>query len=150
MPRLTEIQKTKLLADYHAGVNKNQLALKYELSPVAVGKICKGITPKNAEKVNTLINVAIGLEGQSSYELESINRQVSQKVADFDFFRSASMIVAKKAVEKVKNENLSMFDLEKAQSVIGKGKENIYGKMPETAVQINNQQTTYGWESDNE
>lgn len=128
------------MADFHAGINKNQLALKYEVTPAAVHKMCKGILPKNVDKVNSLIEVAVGLQGQTILEVNSVNQQVSTKVADFEFFRSASMIIAQKAIQKVQTEDLSMFDIEKAQNIIGKGKENIYGKMPDTAIQINNQQ----------
>lgn len=141
MPRLTEKQKESLLADYHAGVNKNRLAIKYDLSPTAVGKICHGIEPKNIDKVDTLTRIANELATQSAKEVDSINAQVAQRVEDLEFFRSASILVAKKAVEKVKKEDLTMFELEKAQAVIGKGKENIYGRVPDTAVQINNTQS---------
>lgn len=139
MPRLTDDDRQLLLADYHAGVNKNQLSIKYGITPAGVHKICNGIAPKHVDKVNMLVNIDQEMREQSKYELRSVVQQVSQKVSDMAFFRSASLIIAKKALEKVKTEDLSMFDLEKAQGVIGRGKENIYGRTPETAIQINNQ-----------
>lgn len=71
-------------------------------------------------------------------ELDIHNTIVSERVKDNQFFRKASLIVAQKAMQKVQTEQCSMLDLRAAQDLIGKGKENIYGKSPDVAVQINN------------
>ncbi len=67
---------------------------------------------------------------------------VDERTKDLIFIRKASLIVAQKAVDKVQEEDCTMQDLRHAQEVIGKGKENIYGKSPDTAVQINNTNQT--------
>ncbi len=76
----------------------------------------------------------------NSTELEVHNTLVSERARDDTFFRSASLLIAQTAVKKVQAESLkcSMADLRAAQEVVGKGKENIYGKSPDTAIQINN------------
>jgi hypothetical protein len=63
---------------------------------------------------------------------------VSERVQDDIFFRKASLIIAQKAVKKVQTEDCTMMELRAAQELVGKGKENIYGKAPDTAIQINN------------
>ena len=70
-------------------------------------------------------------------ELEIHNTIVAERVHDDIFFRRASLIIAQKAVKKVQTEDCSMMELRAAQELLGKGKENIYGKMPDTAIQIN-------------
>jgi hypothetical protein len=75
---------------------------------------------------------------QSAHVAKAIESVVDEKTKDLIFIRKASLIVAQKAVYKVQNEDCSMQDLRNAQEVIGKGKENIYGKSPDTAIQINN------------
>ena len=74
----------------------------------------------------------------NSTELEIHNIIVSEMAHDNAFFRKASLIIAQKAVKKVQSEDCSMMELKAAQELVGKGKENIYGKSPDTAIQINN------------
>jgi hypothetical protein len=75
-------------------------------------------------------------------ELSVHNTLVSERTQDDIFFRKASLIIAQKAVKKVQTEDCTMMELRAAQELVGKGKENIYGKQPDTAIQINNTNTT--------
>lgn len=71
-------------------------------------------------------------------ELSVHNSLVSERTQDDIFFRNASLIIAQKAVKKVQTTDCTMLELRAAQELVGKGKENIYGKQPDTAIQINN------------
>lgn len=75
-------------------------------------------------------------------EAEIHNTIVAERIQDEVFFRKASLIITQKAIKKVQNEECSMGDLRAAQELVGKGKENIYGKAPDTAIQINNNSET--------
>ncbi len=147
----TDTERAKILADFHVGMTQNQLSIKYERSKATIHKICKGVIPLNIEKVNTLVRIETELAEQSEQNVKAVRSLVDRKTRDLDFFRDASLLVTKAAIQKVKKGDASMFDLSKAQEIIGKGKENIYGKAPETQVQVNNQQNqqiTYKWEDE--
>jgi len=76
----------------------------------------------------------------NSTELEVHQTLVDERTKDLHFFRKASLLIAQRAVKKVQETPImDMKELEIAQNVIGKGKENIYGKSPDVAVQVNNQ-----------
>lgn len=135
--KLTESKKALIMADYHIGMSQNALAIKYDVSKGTINKMCKGVTPLNKETVNTLTRVQLELAGQNEQNVTAVNREVNERLQDMIFFRSASLRIIEKALDLAEGANLH--ELEKAQNIIGKGKENIYGKAPETAIQVNNQ-----------
>lgn len=137
--KLTDELTIKIIADFHTGMSQGKLADKYQLSKATINKICKGMRPKNISRVEQLVRIKTELMEQDIYSAKAVEREVDRKLKDLEFFRESSMTVTRRAMDLVvDSEQISMFDLEKAQSIIGKGKENIYGKSPETAVQINN------------
>jgi hypothetical protein len=142
--RLTEDQIASIMADYHVGMSQNSLSLKHKVSKGAINKLCKGIEPKNEQLVTTLARARVELAGQDYRSVTAVNRAVTERTQDMMYFRSASLSIIEKALEMTSGANI--FELERVQNIIGKGKENIYGKAPETAVQVNNQIAKYGWE----
>jgi predicted DNA-binding protein YlxM (UPF0122 family) len=90
---------------------------------------------KTKQAVNEIATAKATL---NATELDIHNTIVTERMKDEVFFRKASLIVAQTAIKKVQTEPCSMMDLRAAQDLIGKGKENIYGKSPDTAIQINN------------
>lgn len=145
---LSDNIKKKILADWHIGMTQNAICLKYEVSKGVVNKLCKGVTPRNLDNVTDLTRIRLDLAEQPDQYVTAVNREVDLRTQDMSFFRSASLKIAAKAIEKLDNEDLSMADVERAQNIIGKGKENIYGKQPDTAVQVNNDIKTFGWMKD--
>lgn len=146
MARLTDKERASIMAEYHIGVSQNKLAIKYDVSPATINKLCKGVAPKHVNNVNELTRIKIELAAESELQVNVIDAEVNNRARDMKLFRDASILVLNKALNKLDSEDVSMADIERAQNVIGKGKENIYGKQPDTAVQINNQTKTYGWE----
>lgn len=146
MARLTDKERANIMAEYHIGVSQNKLAIKYDVSPATINKLCKGVAPKHVNNVNELTRIKIELASESELQVNVIDAEVNNRARDMTLFRDASIFVLNKALNKLDSEDVSMADIERAQNVIGKGKENIYGKQPDTAVQINNQTKTYGWE----
>ena len=103
------------------------------------GKI-QPLVEKSVQIKQQLAEVAEQKSTLNSTELEVHQTLVDERSKDLHFFRKASLMIAQKAVKKVQEAaSIDMKDLEIAQNVIGKGKENIYGKNPEVAVQVNTQ-----------
>ena len=136
MARLTDDQREKILAQFHAGASQNELAKRFEVSPATINKLCKGIEPKNVEKVNTLTRIKTELAAQSEYEVNAIHSEVEERTKHILFFNAAAI----RNVQEAMNEPCaSQQDFKARAETIVKGRETVLGKSPETAVQINNQ-----------
>lgn len=136
--QLSERDIAQLRAEFDVGASQGELARRFQISKSTVNKYCKGRVPKNAKVVDTLVEIEQHLKAQDPIAVREVRYEVDRRLRDMEFFRESSLLIAAKAVEMSKAERVSMFDLEKAQNIIGKGKENIYGKAPDTAIQINN------------
>lgn len=135
MARLTDEEREKILADFHAGKSQQSLAKKYEVSTATINKLCKGVTPKNAEKVNTLTRINIELSEQSEQEVNAVRSEVDERTKHVLFFNSAAIRNVREAMEIP---CASQFEIKARAETILKGKETVLGKSPETAIQINN------------
>lgn len=135
MARLNDDQRAKIMADFHAGKSQNELAKKYEVSPATINKLCKGIEPKNIEKVNALTRIKTELAEQSEYEVNAIHSEVEERTRHIMFFNSAAVKNVKEAMEK---DCTSQFEFRARAETILKGREAVLGKTPDTAIQINN------------
>ena len=136
MARLTDDQRQKILAQFHAGASQNELAKRFEVSPATINKLCKGIEPKNVDKVNTLTRIKTELAAQSEYEVNAIHSEVEERTKHILFFNAAAI----RNVQEAMNEPCaSQQDFKARAETIVKGRETVLGKSPETAVQINNQ-----------
>ena len=136
MARLTDDQREKILADFHAGKSQRELAKRYEVSPATINSLCKGIEPKNIDKVNTLTRIKTELAAQSEYEVNAIHSEVEERTKHILFFNAAAI----RNVQEAMNEPCaSQQDFKARAETIVKGRETVLGKSPETAVQINNQ-----------
>lgn len=136
MARLNDDQRQKILAQFHAGASQNELAKRFEVSPATINKLCKGIEPKNVDKVNTLTRIKTELAAQSEYEVNAIHSEVEERTKHILFFNAAAI----RNVQEAMNEPCaSQQDFKARAETIVKGRETVLGKSPETAVQINNQ-----------
>jgi flagellar capping protein FliD len=135
--RLTDDIRKLILADYHVGISQRQLALDYDVSPATINKLCKGIEPKNTDKVNTLVAVNMELSSQSEREVNAIIREVNAEVA----FRLKNDKDLQAIQDKV-NEMAFSIDSPSAalalMSATVKHREARLGKGAEVAVQVNN------------
>ncbi len=95
------------------------------------------LVEKEIKTKQSVAEIATAKATLNATELEIHNTIVSERVQDEVFFRKASLIVVQKAIKKVQSEECTMMELRAAQELVGKGKENIYGKAPDTAIQIN-------------
>lgn len=136
MARLTEEEKQKILADFHAGKSQNFIAKKYEVSPATINKLCKGIEPKHVEKVKALTRINLELSEESEYEVNAIHSEVEERTKHILFFNSAAVRNVREAMELPCS---SQFEIKARAETILKGKEVVLGKTPDTAIQINNE-----------
>lgn len=139
MPRLTDDDREKILADFHAGKSQNELAKRYGVSPATINKLCKGVEPKHIEKVNTLTRVVTEVAEQSEYEVNAIHSEVAERTKHIAFFNSAALKNVNAAVKKI-TEETSQVEHRMLADTILKGRETVLGKTPDTAIQINSQQ----------
>lgn len=136
MARLTEEDREKMLADFHAGKSQREIARKYEVSQATVNKLCKGIEPKNVDKVNALTRIKTELAEQSVHEVNAVNTEVDERMKHILFFNNAAVRNVKAAMDL---ECSTQFEIKARAETILKGKEVVLGKQPETAIQINNE-----------
>ena len=135
MARLTDDQREKILADFHAGKSQRELAKRYEVSPATINSLCKGIEPKNIDKVNALTRIKTELAEQTEHEVNAVQKEVDERMKHILFFNSAAI----RNVQEAMNEPCaSQQDFRARAETIVKGRETVLGKSPETAVQINN------------
>lgn len=136
MARLTEEDREKMLADFHAGKSQREIARKYEVSQATVNKLCKGIEPKNVDKVNALTRIKTELAEQSVHEVNAVSTEVDERMKHILFFNNAAVRNVKAAMDL---ECSTQFEIKARAETILKGKEVVLGKQPETAIQINNE-----------
>ena len=137
MARLNDDQREKILADFHAGKSQRELAKRYEVSPATINSLCKGIEPKNIDKVNALTRIKTELAEQTEHEVNAVQKEVDERMKHILFFNSAAI----RNVQEAMNEPCaSQQDFRARAETIVKGRETVLGKSPETAVQINNAQ----------
>lgn len=139
MARLTDKDRELILADFHIGKSQNELAKIYEVSPATINKLCKGLIPKNADKVNELTRINIEMAAQSEYEVNAIHKEVDERTKHIQFFTHAAVKNVKDAMSSPCE---SQADYQRRADTISKGKDTVLGKAADTAIQINNTNTT--------
>ena len=80
MAKITNEIKEKILADWKVGVSQNQLAKNYNFSKATINKICKDVEQTNIELVNTKVSLTRALQEKSEQEVNSIEREVNDKL----------------------------------------------------------------------
>ena len=73
MARLSEESKELILADFHTGqFSQRELAKKYKVSHVTIGKLTKGLTPKHKDKVTAQIAIATALSEENYQKVTAV------------------------------------------------------------------------------
>ena len=80
MAKLTDAIREAILADWKVGISQNQLAKNYAVSKATINKLCKGVEQINIEIVNTKVSLTRALQEKSEQELNSIDREVNDKL----------------------------------------------------------------------
>ena len=119
MARLTDSDREKILSDFHIGKSQNELAKKYNCSPATINKICKGITPKYKDKVNSVVAIKSELSKESEYQSECFDKEVN------DLLRRTGIInnLTELNMSKLKNHLTENKKLEKVS--VGQGMQDL-------------------------
>mgnify|MGYP001767020989 CR=1 FL=1 len=125
MARLTDEDRENILADWHTGqYSHSELGKRYNTSHVTIGKICKGIEPKHADKVTAQIAIRTALADESYKEVTAVNKAVEEKTRHLQFLHNATLknvsVMAKKIDEKT-----TIDDHKKAQDTIHKAGQTL-------------------------
>lgn len=103
MAKLTDDLKDKILSDFHIGKTQNWLATNYNLSPATINKLCKGLTPKYKEKVNTVISIKSDLSKESEYQAFTFDKEVNEQLRLKQLVFTATEKIIKKATDIIDN-----------------------------------------------
>lgn len=143
MAKITEDLKQRILAQFHIGKSQNWLATEYEVSPATINKICKGLTPKYKEKVNTVSAIQSEVLQESEYLSEYFDKEVNKRTQHLLLFQNSALRNQQKANE-ILDITDDIKDLEAHARLTKTNKETVLGKDPDmiinntNAVQTNN------------
>jgi DNA-binding XRE family transcriptional regulator len=103
MARLSEEDRSKILADFHIGKSQNELAKIYRCSPATINKLCKGLEPKYKEKVNIVSSIKAELVNESEYQSECFENAVAEAIRNKGLVFGLTQKALKKAEQMLDN-----------------------------------------------
>ena len=141
MARLTETEKTRLIADLGTGIySVRDLAKKYGISVSSVQAYKPKIDPETERIVNAGVAYKTGLALISdNAKANAITNAVDERTKHLAFFTSAAV---KNVQSAMKEPCEGQADYRMRADTILRGKETVLGKQPDTAIQINNNAQT--------
>lgn len=101
MAKLNDVLRDKIISDFNIGKSQNWLAKEYEVSPATINKICKGLTPKYKEKVNTVVSIKSELKRESEYQSECFDKEVNELLKNKDLVYTAQQKALRKATDMI-------------------------------------------------
>jgi hypothetical protein len=123
--RLTDEDRENILADWHTGqYSHSELGKRYNTSHVTIGKICKGIEPKHADKVTAQIAIKTALADESYKEVTAIERVVDEKTRHLQFLHNATLKNVSVMSKKI-NEGMTVAEHKMAQDTIHKAGQTL-------------------------
>ena len=133
MAKITEDLKQRILAQFHIGKSQNWLATEYEVSPATINKICKGLTPKYKEKVNTVS----AIQSEVLQESEYFDKEVNKRTQHLLLFQNSALRNQQKANE-ILDITDDIKDLEAHARLTKTNKETVLGKDPDMIINNTN------------
>ena len=137
MAKITEDLKQRILAQFHIGKSQNWLATEYEVSPATINKICKGLTPKYKEKVNTVSAIQSEVLQESEYLSEYFDKEVNKRTQHLLLFQNSALRNQQKANE-ILDITDDIKDLEAHARLTKTNKETVLGKDPDMIINNTN------------
>jgi hypothetical protein len=132
--------KQKVIAEWKVGSSQNSLANKYRLSKATVNKWCRDVHQENVNIVNAQVNVIRALSEKSEQEANAIMNAVNDLTA---FERKSN-----ERMQKIEDYALSLLsscekptEVKAVMDITVKHREARLGKQPDTAIQINNNES---------
>ncbi len=142
MARLDEKQKKRLLDDLLKGTDSVRvLAKRYGVANATVQKYKDSIDPESERIVNAGIAYKTALyEIREPEKVNAIVNAVDERTRHLLFFANSALRNQQLANKKL-NENLPIADLEAHSRITARNKETVLGKQPDTAIQVNNNES---------
>ena len=132
----------RIVADWRTGAySQNELADKHGVSKGAVNKYTRGVAQDMTDIVTAGVQYKRGLAGHDDRMMTAVNDVIDRRTRHLQFFDDASLTIAKKAVQRVRDDEMTMADMRHASEIVARQREGVLGKSPEVAVQINNNNT---------
>ena len=124
-----------ILIDWRLGqLSQQQIAEKHDVSKGVVNKICKGVEQDAASNVTAGIQYWRGLKGHDDRMVTAIENEVTIQSKRLDLLAELAMDNVKQAMEAKCN---GQADFRHRAMTINAAKENLVGKTPTVAVQVN-------------
>lgn len=125
-----------IVADWRTGGYSQQaLADKYDVSKGAVNNLCKGVDQDTAAIVTAGILYQQGLAAHDDRNVTAVTEVVDERTRHAKFFNAAALKNVSQAMASVCD---SQNDYRARADTISKGREVVLGKIPDAAIQINN------------
>lgn len=126
-----------VLIDWRMGrMSIRQLADKHKISRGAAGNICKGVEQDAAAIVDAGIQYQQALHTHDGRMVDAVTAVVDEAASRMEWLNKAAL---KNVQEAMKADCSGQNDYRARADTIGKAKEVVFGKTPETAIQINTQ-----------
>ena len=135
----------QLQADFRTGAySVRKLADKYDVSVGFVAKHTKDVEKDLVEIVNAGVAYKTGLASDNEQNNEHVHKAVSEVVDErtkhLIFFNNSALKNQQLANNRLKEKehDIELSELEAHSRITARNKETVLGKMPDTAIQINN------------
>lgn len=136
--RISAETKQEIIALWKAGQSQNYLADKFGVSVGTVNKLCKNTPQENADLVNAQVIINKEVSTKNEYEMNAIHSVVNEKTKHVQFFDNAAVLNIQEMLSKI-NQDTKIAEHKMAGEAIEKAKTTVCGRLPDTAIQINNQ-----------
>lgn len=126
----------KIVAEWRTGQYSQQdLSDRHNVSKGMVNKLCKGIKHDTEAIVTAGVFYNQELAKHDDRNVTAVTEVVEERTKHIEFFTTAAVKNVKESMDSVCKDQLDY--MRRAETII-KGKETVLGKVPGTAIQINN------------
>ncbi|MFZ4539539.1 hypothetical protein [Propionivibrio sp.] len=135
--RLTDEEKNKIIADWKTGkFTVRDISDKYGVPVSSAHNIVKDVEKIISKLVDKQVELNQEVAQLSEREVNMFRDEVSDRMRHTEFFNSHAI---KNVQDAMNMECESQNDFRARADTISKGRQDVLGKSPETAIQINNQ-----------
>jgi hypothetical protein len=128
-----------VVADWRTGeYSYSELAHRHKISKAKVGQLCKGVEQDLSDIVDAGTQYRSGLANHDRRIVDAVNHAVDERTKHIQFFNNAAIQNVKEAMSAICE---GQQDYKARAETINKGREVVLGKTPDTAIQINNNQS---------
>ena len=128
-----------IVADWKTGAfTQRELAEKHKVSNGYVAQKVKGIAQDNEALISAGVQYKQGLAQLNEQEMSSVSSIVDERTKHIQFFTHAAV---KNVADAMAETCEGQQDYQRRADTILKGREAVLGKTPDTAIQINNNQS---------